>query len=86
MLKYIWRIEMKKCPYCFESLPESQPQCPHCSQFIIDPIVEVDYKSFEKKGCVFCGKKVLKEAKICKFCHRWLNEVNWAADDYEKID
>ncbi len=76
---------MKKCPYCFEVLPEKPKQCPHCEQFIIDPIIHVDYKSIEKKKCVYCGKKILKEARICKFCKKWLDKVDDAASDYDLL-
>lgn len=69
---------MKKCPYCFETLAEKPLKCPHCSQFIIDAILEMDFKSIDKKSCIFCGKKILKEAKVCRYCHKWIDEVDWA--------
>lgn len=74
---------MKKCPYCFEVLPEVSEKCPHCAQFFIDPLIESEFKSLDKKNCVFCGKKILKEAKICKYCRKWNDEVGWAAADVE---
>ena len=76
---------MKKCPYCFEELSEPAHRCPHCAQFIIDPLVEVDYRSIDKKKCIFCGKKILAEAKACRYCHKWINEVDNAAGDYDKL-
>ncbi len=76
---------MKKCPYCFEELGEQTKQCPHCEQFIIDPVIEVDYRSVEKKKCLFCGKKVLKEARFCRYCKKWLDEIDSAASDYDLL-
>ena len=76
---------MKKCPYCFEELSEPAQRCPHCAQFIIDPLVEVDYRSIDKKKCIFCGKKILAEAKACRYCHKWINEVDNAAGDYDQL-
>lgn len=76
---------MRKCPYCFEEITGDPSPCPHCEQFIIDPYVEVDFKSFEKKKCVFCGKKILKEARFCKYCRKWIDEVDHAAADYDLL-
>ena len=76
---------MKKCPYCFEEVAEFSQRCPHCTQFIIDPLVEVDYRSIDKKKCIFCGKKILSEAKVCRYCFKWINEVDNAAGDYDKF-
>ena len=76
---------MKKCPYCFEEVAEASVRCPHCAQFIIDPLIDSDYRSIDKKKCIFCGKKILSEAKVCKYCHKWINEVDSAADDYDKL-
>ena len=77
---------MKKCPYCFEELPGVVQRCLHCAQFIIDPIIEADYRSIDKKKCLFCGKKILAEAKVCRHCHKWLNEVDSAADNFDNIE
>ena len=77
---------VKKCPYCFEDLNERTPKCPHCLQYFIDDLVEVDYHGAQKKNCIFCGKKILMEAKICKFCHRWLDEIDRAADDLKNLE
>ena len=54
-------------------------------KFLLVPLCS-EYKSLDKKNCVFCGKKILKEAKICKYCRKWNDEVGWAADDVDKID
>jgi|GEM_PF-563285 len=77
---------VKKCPYCFEDLNERTPKCPHCLQYLIDDLVEVDYHGSQKKNCIFCGKKILIEAKICKFCRRWLDEVDRVADDLKNLE
>ena len=77
---------MLKCPYCYESLEEKVVRCPHCSQFLIDDVINSDYPSIEKKACLFCGEKILKESKICRYCYRWLDEVNHAADDLDLDD
>ena len=77
---------MLKCPYCYETLTENVNRCPHCAQFIIDEIVETDFPSLEKKKCVFCGKKILTEAKVCRHCHRWLDEVDRAVNDVDPND
>lgn len=76
---------MLKCPYCYEVLETEVKQCPYCQQFFLDSILHSDYKSLEKKKCFFCGKKIFTEAKICRFCHQWLDSVDNAADDYDKI-
>ena len=77
---------MKKCPYCFEELEEKSSRCSHCLQFIIDPLIDSDYRSLDKKKCIFCGKKILAEARICKYCHKWIDEINRTADDIDKVD
>ena len=84
---------MLKCPYCFEVLREKAfmalklsnipLKCPHCSQFIIGDLVNVDYPSLDKKRCLFCGKKICKEARICRYCHRWLDELDQTIRDLE---
>jgi hypothetical protein len=25
---------------------------------------------------LFCGKKILKEARFCRFCRKWLDEID----------
>jgi len=76
-----------KCPYCYEILPEKDiVRCPHCQQYLIDPLVEMDFPSLEKKACIFCGKKILSEAKICRFCHRWIDEVDRAVQEIDPDD
>lgn len=77
---------MFKCPYCFEKLIEKINKCPHCIQFIIDPIINSDFPSLDKKSCIFCGKKIFREAKICRFCRRWLVEVDQAAGEIDPND
>ena len=77
---------IKKCPYCFEDLTEKPEKCPHCLQYIIDNLVEVDYHGAQKKKCFFCGKMIMAEAIFCKYCHKWLDEVNRAADDLKDME
>ncbi len=72
---------MKRCPYCFESLKFKQNICPHCAQFIIDDLIEVDYEPADTKRCMFCGKNILTEAVVCRHCHRWLDELNDALEE-----
>ena len=76
---------MKKCPYCFEEIADKSGRCSSCLQYIIDDLIEADYPSMDKKKCFFCGKKIFTEAKICKFCYKWLDEIDRAADDIEKM-
>jgi hypothetical protein len=74
---------MLKCPYCFEILEAPIQKCPHCGQFLIDPVVKEDYKSIDKKNCIFCGKRILTEAKVCRFCKKWLDSVD---EDTKHLD
>jgi len=74
---------MKHCPNCFEELADKPIKCPHCQQYILDPLIEIDYRSVEKKNCIFCGQKILKEARICKYCQKWIDEVDQAAKDFD---
>jgi len=76
---------MLKCPYCFEVLEEKTTQCPHCDQFIIDTIIESEFRSLDKKKCFFCGKKILKESRVCRHCKQWLDSVDSGANDYDQI-
>ena len=72
---------MKRCPYCFEVLAQKTTICPVCSQFIIDNVLEVDYPAADKKRCFFCGKDILTEAIVCRWCHRWVDEAQTGDDD-----
>ena len=77
---------MLKCPYCFEVLEvagERPTKCPHCKQAIIDELVVMEFKSLDKKKCFFCGRKILKEAIVCKFCGEWLNKVIDGIKDFD---
>ena len=69
-----------------EMLTEAVAKCPHCFQFLIDPPVEVDYHSIDKKKCVYCGKKILAEAKFCKFCQKWLDALDQTMSDFDNIE
>ncbi|MFA5089202.1 MAG: hypothetical protein WC552_09255 [Candidatus Omnitrophota bacterium] len=77
---------INKCPYCFEEISGRPLKCPHCLQYLIDEPLTVEFHSLDKKPCLFCGKKILAEAKICKHCQRWLDEVDRAADDLDNYD
>ena len=55
-------------------------------KFIIDDIINVDFPSIEKKKCIFCGKKILVESKICRYCHKWLDEIKRAVEDIDPDD
>ena len=77
---------MLKCPYCYNVLSEKINQCPSCSQFIIDDLVDVDFPSVDKKNCIFCGKNILKESKVCEHCHKWLDEVDRRIQDVDFDD
>jgi len=77
---------MKKCPYCFEEVQDAPLRCPHCDQFIIDDLIESEFASLDKKNCIFCGKKILIEAKVCRYCHKWLDEVDRAVEDLDFDD
>lgn len=78
---------MFKCPYCFEVLPtDAEPRCDRCQQFILDDIINVEFPSLDKKPCLFCGKNILIEAKICRYCRRWLDEISRAVEDIDPED
>ena len=81
---------MLKCPYCYEEIREAEQtsslRCPHCNQYIIDDLIKSEFSSLDKKKCIFCGKKILTEARICKFCHKWLDEIDRAVDDLDFND
>lgn len=81
-------MSIKKCPYCFEEITDKERpiKCPHCEQYMIDNPVEVDYHGADKKRCIFCGKGIFTEAKFCKFCKKWLDEVTREADDIKKLE
>ena len=88
MILYENPMNIRKCPYCFEEITtEERPlKCPHCEQYLIDNLVEVEYRGAIKKRCFFCGKNILNEAIFCKFCKKWLDEVSRAADDIKKLE
>jgi len=77
---------MFKCPYCYETVNEKDLRCPHCKQFFIDDILTSDFPSLDKKACIFCGKKILAEAKICRYCQKWLDEVDRLSNDIDPED
>ena len=76
-----------KCPYCYERLnAKDAVHCPHCHSYLVDDVVAVSYPSVESKSCLFCGKKILKEARFCRHCRKWLDEIQKAADEIDPKD
>lgn len=74
------------CPYCYESLSEQTPRCPNCSQYLIDDCLNIEFPALDKKKCIYCGKQILLPAKICRFCHKWLDELNRIVNDLDSED
>jgi len=77
---------MLKCPYCFEILEGKINRCPHCMEFVIDALIEAEFRSLDKKKCIFCGKKILSEARVCKYCHQWSDDLDQAVDGLQDTE
>lgn len=77
---------MLKCPYCYEILEQRTLQCPHCQQYFLDDILNLDFAGANKKNCLYCGKKILAEAKICRHCKKWLDDLDQRANDVDLDD
>jgi hypothetical protein len=75
-----------KCPYCFEDILDRPTKCPICQQFLLDEPLIMDYQGAEKKSCIFCGKKIFKEARVCKHCNKWIDEVDQSAQDLKDME
>ena len=68
---------MLKCPFCFEDLKEKpkDDKCPCCHLFMSEKIINLDYPSVNRKKCYFCGELIASEAIYCRFCFKWLDDV-----------
>ena len=77
---------MLKCPYCYNIIEKDQTRCPHCAQFIIDDILNIDYPSVEKKKCLFCGKKILAGNSCgCEYKDRPVSNIFKRYIEIEKV-
>lgn len=84
--KNIREILMKKCPYCFEDLKEPiKDKCPFCSLLISDKIINLDYPAVDRKKCFYCGKMIAKEALFCRYCRKWIDDVEKMADLLDEL-
>jgi len=76
-----------KCPYCFSTIPENPgKKCPSCEQYFLDAPFQAAYSGTEDKKCTFCGKKVHSEARICRHCKKWLDELEQSVDDFKHLE
>ena len=68
---------MKKCPCCFEDIVEGlkDGKCPFCDSFVDQSLIELSYPSVNRKRCYFCGKSIASEAKLCRYCHKSVEDV-----------
>ncbi len=78
---------MEKCPYCFEDLKTSpaDKRCPYCD-LSMEKTINLDYPSVDRKRCIYCGKSVAKEAKYCRYCHKWIEDVERMAKLLEELE
>ncbi len=74
---------MLKCPYCHEVLPQRVNRCPHCEQFFLDEIIDSPLPNVNSKPCLFCGKTIVREARYCRHCRKWLDEVDQTINDID---
>jgi len=47
---------MRKCPFCFEEIPEDARVCPACKSTLV-------------KKCTSCNAEILAAARRCRFCN-----------------
>ncbi len=52
---------MKKCPFCFEEIPEAAKVCKFCSSTVV-------------RKCPHCAEEVSALARRCRFCQRDIPE------------
>ena len=80
-------ILMKKCPFCFEDVQgkTADDKCPVCLLHVSEKLIELDYPSVERKKCYFCGSAIAKEAKYCRFCKKWIDDVERNMSLYDDL-
>jgi|SRR5579862_8825059 len=47
---------MRKCPFCFEEIPEDAKVCPSCQSTLV-------------KKCTSCNAEILAAARRCRYCN-----------------
>lgn len=79
---------MQKCPFCFEDwkeLPKNE-KCPYCQLHTAGKVMNLDYPSVDRKKCYYCGKSLAKEAIFCRYCQKWLDDVERMMNLYDNLE